>query len=161
MQTQSIKNNCEGFCVIIRSPNTAQNRVRCLRWLLFFGKENDPLVLEASPVQIPPTFPFPSPLLFLFSLFETVFFPGSERKCSCVESCRLNEKNQPIWLTFLAKAIIFCCQGITFTPEQFLGSSRLCITAQCGLSCCHITHRTPLANQLILLWGFETSVYTY
>lgn len=88
---------------------------------------------------------FPTPPLFLLSLFQTVFFPGSERKCSCVESFGPTENNQPIWLTFLAKAIIFCCQGLTSSPEQFLGSSHLHPTGQWRLSCSHIPHRGPIA----------------
>lgn len=99
---------------------------------------------EAGPVQRPPNCS-PLRLSFLLSLFQTVFFLGSERKCSCVESFGLNEKNQPIWLTFLAKAIIFCCQGLTSRPAQFLGSSHLYQTRQWGLSSSHITRRGPIA----------------
>lgn len=82
-------------------------------------------------MQMPPNAPPPSRL---------VLSPGSGRRCSCVLSSGLNEKNRPICLTFLAKVVSSCCQGRTSRPEQFLVSSRVCPTGQWGLSRCHRTH---------------------
>lgn len=108
-----------------------------------FCKENNPLGLWG---WSSPNAPNCSPLRLSFSSASfRLFFPGSERKCSCVESFGLNKKNQPIWLTFLANAIIFCCQGPTARPEQFLGSSHLYPTGRWGLSYSHIPHRGLIA----------------
>lgn len=151
MFSQSLKeNNSEGFCVIAHSPNTAQPGIefdvqdesKLLLFYAFLQRKQASGSLRLVQSNCPQL--FLTPPFFLLTLFQTVFFPGSERKCSCVESFRLNEENQPIWLTFLAKAIIFCCQDLTSSPEQFLGSSHLYPPGQWRLSYSHIPHRSPI-----------------
>lgn len=151
--SQSLKeNNSEGFCVIAHSPNTAQPEIefdvqdesKLLHFNAFSQRKQASGSLRLVQSNCPQL--FPAPPFFLLALFETVFFSGSERKCSCVESFRLNEKNQPIWLTFLAKAVIFCCHSLTSSPEQFLGSGHLYPPGQWRLSYSLIPQRRPIAG---------------
>lgn len=91
--------------------------------------------------KCPPTVPHSASLSFRPSSSLAV-----KEKCSCVKSFGLNEKNQPIWLTFPGQSYNFsCCQGLTSRPEQFLGLSHMHPTGQWGLSYSHIPHRGPIA----------------
>lgn len=100
-------------------------------------------VFESGPIQLPPTVPHSASLSPL--PLTDCLLPWQWKKVQLWESFGLNEKNQPIWLTFLANVIIFCCQGVTFSLEQFMGSSHLYPSGQWRLSDSHILHRGPMA----------------
>lgn len=148
---QSLKeNNSGGFCVIAHSPNTAKFDVQDESELLFsssffrrIGKTNLEL-FEAGPVQMPPTVPRSA-----FSFSSASFRPSSSLAMKGSAAVRTPpgwmRRISPFGWLFLAKAVIFCCQGATSSLEQFAGSSHLCPMGQWGLSCSRITRRGPMA----------------